>query len=148
MQEMAAKPAAGAATTAAAPAAGPAPHSFTKEQIAEYRSVFDEADEDKSGSIETAELKAVIEKCGLEVTDAQVREMIKEADTDNSGTLDFAEYLALMWRLQSGPSEREVRNEIFVVSSALRSLFSSLTWADIPATAVASFCSPAVPVYP
>jgi len=75
--------------------------------------------QDHSGSIETAELKKVIEKCGLEVSDAQVREMIKEADTDGSGTLEFDEFLGLMWRLQSGPSERELRNEMFTVRGSL-----------------------------
>jgi hypothetical protein len=78
--------------------------------------------QDHSGSIETAELKKVIEKCGLEVSDAQVREMIKEADTDGSGTLEFDEFLGLMWRLQSGPSERELRNEMFTVRGSQRDM--------------------------
>lgn len=90
-------------------------HKFNAEQTADFRTVFDEADEDKSGSIETAELKKVIEKCGIEVSDTQVKEMIKDADTDKSGTLEFDEFLNLMWRLQSGPSERELRNELFSV---------------------------------
>lgn len=72
--------------------------------------------QDGSGSIETAELKHVIEKCGIEVTEAQVAEMIKEADSDGSGTLEFNEFLDLMWKLQQGPSERELRNEMFSVS--------------------------------
>lgn len=71
--------------------------------------------QDGSGSIETAELKKVIEKCGVEVSVAQCNEMIKEADEDQSGTLEFDEFLNLMWRLQSGPSERELRNEMFTV---------------------------------
>lgn len=90
-------------------------HKFAPDQVADFRTVFDEADEDKSGSIETNELKHVIEKCGIEVSDSQVKEMIKEADTDGSGTLEFDEFLNLMWRLQSGPSERELRNELFSV---------------------------------
>lgn len=73
--------------------------------------------QDGSGSIETAELKSVIEKCGIEVTEAQVAEMIKEADSDGSGTLEFNEFLDLMWKLQQGPSERELRNEMFTVSN-------------------------------
>lgn len=76
--------------------------------------------QDGSGSIETAELKSVIEKCGIEVTEAQVAEMIKEADSDGSGTLEFNEFLDLMWKLQQGPSERELRNEMFSVSRDLQ----------------------------
>ena len=76
--------------------------------------------QDGSGSIETAELKKVIEKCGIEVSVAQVTEMIKEADEDQSGTLEFDEFLNLMWKLQSGPSERELRNEMFTVRARVR----------------------------
>lgn len=92
-----------------------AKHSFTKEQVAEYLEHFNEFDEDGSGSIEAAELKSVLDKCGVETTDTQVQEMIKEADRDGSGSLEFEEFLLLMWRLQSGPSEKEVRNEAFTM---------------------------------
>lgn len=56
---------------AAAPAAKT--HSFSKEQISEYKEQFDAFDEDSSGTIEAKELKSVLEKCGQEVTDAQVK---------------------------------------------------------------------------
>lgn len=45
-----------------------------------------------------------------------MQDLITEYDTDKSGTLDFEEFLLMMWRLQSGPSEKEVRNEMFQVS--------------------------------
>jgi len=58
---------------AAKPAA--ASHGFTKEQIAEYRDHFNEYDEDRSGTIEAGELKSVLSKCGVEMSDAQVRDL-------------------------------------------------------------------------
>ncbi|RYG48315.1 hypothetical protein EON67_07720 [archaeon] len=123
-----------------------AKHSFTKEQVAEYLEHFNEFDEDGSGSIEAAELKSVLDKCGVETTDTQVQEMIKEADRDGSGSLEFEEFLLLMWRLQSGPSEKEVRNEAFTVRAHSRhgthtraSQHTRLTTA-VPAVVHASHC--------
>lgn len=98
----------------AAPGA-PAGHSFTKEQVAEFKAQFDAFDEDGGGTIENAELKAVLQKCGMAVSDAQVNEMIKEFDTDGDGVLDFGEFLMMMHRFNSGPSERELRKAMFEV---------------------------------
>ena len=95
-------------------------HGFTKEQIAEYREHFNEYDEDKSGTVEAKELKSVLSKCGIEMTDGQVVDMIKEVDKDGSGNLDFDEFLMLMAKVQSGPGEKEIRSEIFRVRRARR----------------------------
>jgi Ca2+-binding EF-hand superfamily protein len=88
-------------------------HGFTIDQLREYKAQFDAFDEDGGGSIETAELKNVLEKCGMVVTDEQVADMIKEFDEDGSGSLDFQEFVAMMFRLTSGPSEKEIRKTMF-----------------------------------
>jgi Ca2+-binding EF-hand superfamily protein len=90
-------------------------HKFTKEQILEFKAQFDAFDEDQGGSIETSELKNVLEKCGMAVTDQQVDELIKEFDEDGSGSLDFQEFITMMHKMQSGPSEKEVRKVMFEV---------------------------------
>lgn len=41
--------------------------------------------------------------------------MIKEFDTDGNGQLDFQEFLTMMHRLQSGPTESEIRKGMFEV---------------------------------
>jgi calmodulin len=91
-------------------------HGFTKDQLKEYKTQFDAFDEDGGGSIETNELKNVLERCGLVVTDEQVADMIKEFDEDNSGSLDFQEFITMMHRLTSGPTEKEIRKTMFEVS--------------------------------
>lgn len=77
--------------------------------------VFAEADADNSGSIDSSELAAVVAKCGVEATAAQLAAMHRDADADGSGGIDFVEFLNLMWSLQSAPSERELRSEMFAL---------------------------------
>jgi calmodulin len=91
-------------------------HGFTPEQVAEFKAQFDAFDEDGGGSIATSELKNVLEKCGMPVTDAQVKDMVAEFDTDGSGDLDFEEFVTMMHRLSSGPSEKDIRKVMFEVS--------------------------------
>ena len=106
--------------------------------------------QDGSGSIDRNELRVVISKCGIEVSDAQLGELLKDADEDKSGAIEvrratralsvalyflppadpiaeapplpclrpsaqFVEFLNLMHKLQSGPNERELKNEMFLV---------------------------------
>lgn len=41
---------------------------------------------------------------------------MQEYDTDGNGQISFPEFLSMMWRLQSGPSEREIVGQMFTVS--------------------------------
>jgi Ca2+-binding EF-hand superfamily protein len=91
-------------------------HSFTKEQVADFKENFAEVDADGSGRIDAKELKAVMEKCGVEASDAQMAELIKEV-AGGKAELDFDDFCALMWKMQSGPTEKEIRNEMFAVST-------------------------------
>lgn len=92
-----------------------AKHNFTDDQVADYRDQFAEVDEDKSGRISSAELKSIMSKSGIDMTDAQVSAMIKDNAKAGSSELDFDDFLGLMWRMQSGPSEKDIRNEIFTI---------------------------------
>ncbi len=88
---------------------------FSDEDLLGYRAQFDAFDEDGGGTIENDELKGVLRGCGMSVTDKQVDDMIKEFDSDGNGVLDFDEFLAMMFRLQSEPSETEMKKAIFEV---------------------------------
>lgn len=92
-------------------------HGFTKDQVATYQEVFNTFDTDGSGSISTSELSEVLKKVKQEATEAQVAQMIKEFDSDGNGTLEFEEFLAMLWNLQNGPNEKEIRAEMFSVST-------------------------------
>jgi len=105
-----------------APRSAPAPPEwlFSDEDLAGYRAQFDAFDEDGGGTIENHELKGVLRGCGMSVTDKQVDDMIKEFDTDGNGVLDFDEFLAMMYKLQSEPSEVEMRKAVFEVRARAR----------------------------
>jgi hypothetical protein len=90
-------------------------HGFTKEQIADFKVQFDSFDEDAGGTISTGELKNVLEKCGVQISPVQVKEMISEFDTDGDGELSFQEFITMMFRLTSGPTEKDIRKVMFEV---------------------------------
>ena len=55
----------------------------------------------------------VLSSLGQTVADAQVYEYLREFDSNGDGKISFPEFLAMMWRLQSGPSEKEIVSEMF-----------------------------------
>ena len=57
----------------------------------------------------------VLSSLGQSLPDAQINEYIREFDRDGDGQISFNEFLIMMWRLQSGPSEKEIVNEMFQV---------------------------------
>jgi Ca2+-binding EF-hand superfamily protein len=88
---------------------------FTTSEVAGFKAQFDAFDEDGGGTIENKELKTVLKACGMVVTEAQVQEMIQEFDTDGNGELDFGEFLGMMYKFQSGPTEKDLRKTLFEV---------------------------------
>ena len=85
----------------------------------------------------------MVAKCGVEATAAQLSAMHRDADADGSGGIDFVEFLNLMWALQSAPSERELRSEMFALLddnldgfvdvAELRAAFARMAAADTAA---------------
>ena len=62
-----------------------------------------------------AELKSVMEKCGVPMTTEAVAEIIKEFDADRDGSLNFQEFVSLMNKMMSGPTEKDIRKSMFEV---------------------------------
>lgn len=65
-------------------------------------SVFQEADKDGSGKIDTAELRSTLDNLGLKLTDAQVTEVLAVYDADGNEQLDEDEFLRLVSDLIDG----------------------------------------------
>ena len=80
-----------------------------------YKTQFDACDEDGGGTISNDELKTVLRKCGVQVSNAEVERYIKEFDTDGDGVLDFGEFLGMMHKFNAGPSERDTRKAMYEV---------------------------------
>ena len=89
---------------------------MSDDDVTSYKTTFDACDEDGGGTISNDELKTVLRKCGVQVTDAEVRKYILEFDTDGDGVLDFGEFLGMMHKFNQGPSEKDLRKSMFEVS--------------------------------
>ncbi len=81
--------------------------SLSEEQVAEFKEAFELFDQDGSGTITLAELKAVMKNLGLNPSDNELLEMINEVDADGNGTIEFTEFLDLMARKLKETGEKD-----------------------------------------
>ncbi|EEH56835.1 uncharacterized protein MICPUCDRAFT_57816 [Micromonas pusilla CCMP1545] len=65
---------------------------FNKSEVLKLKEVFDEADKDGSGEIDTAELAQSLQKTNLGEAAA---DMFRAIDKDGTKSLDFSEYLKI-----------------------------------------------------
>lgn len=70
--------------------------SLDKDEIESFKKAFALFDKDSSGSIQTDELRAVINSLGQDVPGHVMKQMISVMDVDNSGEIDFNEFIKLM----------------------------------------------------
>ena len=61
----------------------------------DYRSVFEELDENDSGEVSKREFREVLEDMGLELTAEEVRQILRRFDRDKNGMLDYREFVAV-----------------------------------------------------
>ena len=74
--------------------------------LAKLRKMFNEFDEDGSGTISTAELQRIVSAANLPLGPAEVQKVITDADTDESGEVDFEEFQAsLSQALKTGKAK-------------------------------------------
>jgi len=86
---------------------------FSKEKLAELRSVFEMFDSDGSGDIDCSELRAVMKEFGLNPTKKELIQMIKTYDADQSGTIDWYEFLFMMSRTMGNTDKDDAYNNAF-----------------------------------
>ena len=55
---------------------------------AELRAAFDVFDTDKNGTISVEELRGLMKKVGVELTEDEVSQLVEEADKDGNGEID------------------------------------------------------------
>mmetsp|Transcript_14074 Transcript_14074/g.18235 ORF Transcript_14074/g.18235 Transcript_14074/m.18235 type:complete len:150 (-) Transcript_14074:474-923(-) len=65
----------------------------------ELMGTFQAFDRDKSGTVDSDEIKFVFEALGIELSQQMAEDMIKMFDTDGNGELDFKEFQALYKQL-------------------------------------------------
>ena len=81
----------------------------------DVKEVFDQLDEDKSGTLEANEIKTLLKMLtDTEVTDEVVADVMSQLDIDNNGLIDFAEFT--VWYVKS---EQRLQQEEKVIFQSL-----------------------------
>jgi Ca2+-binding EF-hand superfamily protein len=76
--------------------ASPAPATFSAEEMEQFRATFAQFDTDGSGTIDTKEVRSVLDAIGEKnVPGYRVREIISEVDKNKNGTIEFDEFLTV-----------------------------------------------------
>jgi len=71
---------------------------LSKEEIEEFREIFNLVDRDGGGEITKDELGELMDTLGIDATPEEIDAMISELDQDGSGSIDFEEFVAVMSR--------------------------------------------------
>jgi len=71
-----------------------------KDQEAQIVAAFETFDEDGSGEIDAAEMRAAIKALGMETRKDQIRALVKEIDVDGNGEIDIDEFKTIFDRLK------------------------------------------------
>mmetsp|Transcript_20738 Transcript_20738/g.66163 ORF Transcript_20738/g.66163 Transcript_20738/m.66163 type:complete len:228 (+) Transcript_20738:197-880(+) len=82
---------------------------LTDEEIEDCHKAFMHFDADHSGTIESWELKGILEALGQKPTDQEILHMISEVDDNDSNSIEFSEFLQVMARqkLESNDSSKD-----------------------------------------
>ena len=86
---------------------------LSKEEIEEFRGVFQVFDIDGDETISVKELSSIMRTLGQNPTEEEISQMMEEADEDQSGEIDFKEFCMLMGRRQQENEQDEELIEVF-----------------------------------
>jgi glycerol-3-phosphate dehydrogenase len=79
-----------------------APMRLSFQRIQELTAEFKRLDLDNDGHIRQHELRAALQRNGVDADDARLRAMIAEADFNNNGMIELDEFLSLMSAVENG----------------------------------------------
>mmetsp|Transcript_3338 Transcript_3338/g.6312 ORF Transcript_3338/g.6312 Transcript_3338/m.6312 type:complete len:158 (-) Transcript_3338:16777-17250(-) len=83
------------------------------EEIEECHRAFKQFDEDQSGTIESWELKALLQKLGQDPSDQEILHMISEVDDNDSNSIDLSEFLQVIARQKLESSDSGKERDVF-----------------------------------
>jgi len=88
---------------------------LNEDQVEELKLAFDLFDEDQTGYLDKADIRAVLDKYGIKVGPKDVDDMFKEADVTGSGKIGFPEFMSMMARRMKQADTQEELTEAFKV---------------------------------
>jgi Ca2+-binding EF-hand superfamily protein len=86
---------------------------LTEDEVLEIKEAFDLFDTDKSGEIDTDELKQALSNLGIDAKNQTLQNMINDIDKNSSGTIDFDEFIDMMTAKMSDKDTREDLQKVF-----------------------------------
>eukprot|EP00340_Litonotus_pictus_P000432 CAMPEP_0170515664 /NCGR_PEP_ID=MMETSP0209-20121228/2071_1 /TAXON_ID=665100 ORGANISM="Litonotus pictus, Strain P1" /NCGR_SAMPLE_ID=MMETSP0209 /ASSEMBLY_ACC=CAM_ASM_000301 /LENGTH=170 /DNA_ID=CAMNT_0010800257 /DNA_START=17 /DNA_END=529 /DNA_ORIENTATION=+ len=86
---------------------------LTEDEVMEIKEAFDLFDSDKSGEIDTDELKQALKNLGIDAKNQTLSNMMADLDKDNSGKIDFNEFIDMMTAKMSDRDTREDLEKVF-----------------------------------
>ena len=86
---------------------------LTEDEVMEIKEAFDLFDSDKSGQIDTEELKAALKNLGIDAKNQTLTNMMADLDKDNSGQIDFEEFIDMMTAKMSDRDTRDDLEKVF-----------------------------------
>lgn len=86
---------------------------LTEDEVMEIKEAFDLFDTDKSGQIDTEELKQALKNLGIDAKNQTLNNMMADLDADNSGEIDFDEFINMMTAKMSDRDTREDLKKVF-----------------------------------
>jgi centrin-1 len=86
---------------------------LTEDEVLEIKEAFDLFDSDKSGEIDTEELKQALKNLGIDAKNQTLQNMMADLDKDNSGKIDFDEFIDMMTAKMSDRDTREDLQKVF-----------------------------------
>ncbi|KAJ3235010.1 calmodulin-like 3 [Chytriomyces hyalinus] len=84
-------------------------HSFTADELDEFKEAFTFFDKDSKGAVTTKDLGTVLRSLNRNPTAAEVQEMVNEVDTKGTGTFTFDQLLTLLARPVEDKNDDEVK---------------------------------------
>lgn len=86
---------------------------LTEDEVMEIKEAFDLFDSNKSGSIDTEELKQALQSLGIDAKNQTLTNMIADIDKNNNGDIDFDEFIDMMTAKMSDKDTREDLKKVY-----------------------------------
>jgi Ca2+-binding EF-hand superfamily protein len=86
---------------------------LTEDEVNEIKEAFDLFDSDKSGEIDSEELKQALKNLGIDAKNQTLANMMADLDKDGSGKIDFDEFINMMTAKMSDRDTREDLQKVF-----------------------------------